>query len=59
MNEESNSTQGIKLNQNIMGVLSASIIPTSKYFEAQFDHLLYQLDELKAGQTTLLEVLEK
>lgn len=30
-----------------MDVLVANIIPTSKYFEARFDHMQYQMDGLK------------
>jgi DNA repair exonuclease SbcCD ATPase subunit len=59
MSEDSNMPQEIKLDQKTIEVLVASIIPTSKYFESRFDHLQYQVDELKAGQKNLLDVMER
>ncbi len=59
MSDDSNMPQEIKLDQKTIEVLVASIIPTSKYFESRFDHLQYQVDELKAGQKNLLDVMER
>lgn len=59
MSDEGGTIQGLTLDQKTMDVLVANIIPTSKYFESRFDHLQYQVDELKAGQKNLLEVMEK
>ncbi len=54
MNEESNSTHGMKQDQNTIEILTAKIIPTSHYFDARFDHLKYQLDELVGNILKLL-----
>ena len=59
MSDEGGTIQGLSLDQKTMDVLVANIIPTSRYFESRFDHLQYQVDELKAGQKNLLEVVEK
>jgi DNA anti-recombination protein RmuC len=59
MSDEGSMIQGLSLDQKTMDVLVANIIPTSRYFESRFDHLQYQVDELKAGQKNLLEVVEK
>ena len=48
MNDEANSSHGLLLDQKTIDVLVANIIPTSKYFETRFDHLQYQVDEIKA-----------
>jgi uncharacterized protein (DUF3084 family) len=39
--------QGLTLDQKTVEVLVAHIIPTSKYFESRFDHLQYQVNEIK------------
>ncbi len=59
MSDEVDTTQGLSLDRKTMDILVANIIPTTKYFESRFDHLQYQVDELKAGQKNLLEVMEK
>ena len=59
MSDEGDTVQGLSLDQKTMDVLVANIIPTSKYFEVRFDHLQYQVGELKAGQKNLLEVMDK
>jgi DNA anti-recombination protein RmuC len=59
MSDEVDTIQGLSLDQKTMDVLVANIIPTSKYFEVRFDHLQYQVGELKAGQKNLLEVMDK
>lgn len=46
MQEENDN---IVLNEKSMEVLIAKFIPTSQYFEARFDHLQYQIDEIKEG----------
>ena len=46
MQEENDN---IVLNEKSMEVLIAKFIPTSQYFEARFDHLQYQIDEIKDG----------
>ena len=47
MSEEANASQGLMLDQKTIDVLVANIIPTSKYFETRFDHLQYQVNEIK------------
>ena len=39
--------QGLTLDQKTVEVLVAQIIPTSKYFESRFDHMQYQVNEIK------------
>ena len=43
-NEEESS---LTLDKKTVDVLVAQIIPTSKYFEARFDHMQGQIDDLK------------
>ena len=59
MDEEPGKLMGLTLDQKTIDILVANIIPTSKYFEARFNHLQYQVDELKAGQKNLLDVMDK
>ena len=59
MSDEVDTTQGLSLDRKTMDILVANIIPTTKYFESRFDHLQYQVGELKAGQENLLEVMDK
>ena len=59
MSDEVDTTQGLSLDRKTMDILVANIIPTTKYFESRFDHLQYQVSELKAGQENLLEVMDK
>ena len=47
MTEEAAVNSGLVLDQKTVDVLVANIIPTSKYFEIRFDHLQYQVDEIK------------
>ncbi len=47
MNDEANASHGLLLDQKTIDVLVANIIPTSKYFETRFDHLQYQVNEIK------------
>jgi predicted transcriptional regulator len=37
----------LTLDKRTIDVLVANIIPTSKYFESRFDHLQYQINEIK------------
>ena len=46
MTEEKNE-ESLTLDKKTMDVLVAHIIPTSKYFEARFDHMQDQIDGLK------------
>ena len=39
--------KSLKLNQETMDVLVANVIPTTKYFESQFNHMQYQINEIK------------
>ena len=41
---EEKSEEGLTLDKRTMDVLVANIIPTSKYFEAPFDHMREQID---------------
>ena len=59
MSDEVDTVQGLSLDRKTMDILVANIIPTTKYFESRFDHLQYQVSELKAGQKNLLEVMDK
>ena len=59
MSDEVDTVQGLSLDRKTMDILVANIIPTTKYFESRFDHLQYQVSELKAGQENLLEVMDK
>ena len=59
MSDEVDMVQGLSLDRKTMDILVANIIPTTKYFESRFDHLQYQVGELKAGQKNLLEVMDK
>jgi methyl-accepting chemotaxis protein len=38
--------EGLTLDKKTIEVLVAHIIPTSKYFEARFDHMQYQIDSI-------------
>ena len=44
---EEKSEEGLTLDKRTMDVLVANIIPTSKYFEARFDHMQDQIDGLR------------
>ena len=44
---EENDTESLTLDKKTIDVLVAHIIPTSKYFEARFDHMQDQIDGLK------------
>lgn len=46
---EENQPNEVVMNEKSMEVLIAKFIPTSQYFEARFDHLQYQVDEIKNG----------
>jgi chromosome segregation ATPase len=51
--------QGLTLDQKTVEVLVAHIIPTSKYFETRFDHLQYQVNEIKEDIKQLDARMEK
>ena len=40
----------IPINKETMDILVTNVIPTTKYFETRFDHLQYQIDEIKDSQ---------
>ncbi len=42
--------KSLTINQETMDILVANIIPTTKYFESRFDHMQYQIDEIKNWQ---------
>ena len=42
--------KSLKINQETMDVLVANVIPTTKYFESQFNHMQYQINEIKDNQ---------
>ena len=44
---ENSQDQTIVMNEKSMEVLIAKFIPTSQYFEARFDHMQYQINEIK------------
>jgi chromosome segregation ATPase len=51
--------QGLTLDQKTVEVLVAQIIPTSKYFESRFDHMQYQINEIKEDIKQLDARMEK
>jgi chromosome segregation ATPase len=58
MNDEANAGHGLMLDQKTIDVLVANIIPTSKYFETRFDHLQYQVNEIKTDIKDLDKKIE-
>ncbi len=53
------AVQGLTLDPKTVEVLVAHIIPTSKYFETRFDHLQYQINEIKEDIKQLDARMEK
>lgn len=51
--------KSLKLNQETMDVLVANVIPTTKYFESQFNHMQYQINEIKDNQKKFEEHVDK
>jgi len=49
----------LELNKESIDVLVTSIIPTTKYFESRFDHMQYQIDEIKESQKSMLINMDK
>ena len=49
----------LNLNQETIDILVANVIPTTKYFESRFDHMQYQIDEIKNNQVTLRQDIDK
>ena len=49
----------LELNKESIDVLVTSIIPTTKYFESRFDHMQYQIDEIKESQKSILINMDK
>ncbi|BCB96561.1 hypothetical protein JZK55_14830 [Dissulfurispira thermophila] len=47
--DEKDREESLTLDKKAIDVLIAKIIPTSKYFESRFDHLQYQINEIKIG----------
>lgn len=45
--DDEKDQEGLTLDKKTIDVLVAQIIPTSKYFEARFDHMQSQIDGLK------------
>lgn len=45
--ENEKDQEGLTLDKKTIDILVAHIIPTSKYFEARFDHMQDQIDGLK------------
>ena len=43
----------------VVDMLVANIIPTTKYFESRFDFLQHQIDELREGQKHLEETMNR
>ena len=42
-----NKDDKLTINKETIDILVANIIPTTKYFETRFDHLQYQVNEIK------------
>jgi len=51
--------KGLTLNQESMDVLVTNIIPTTKYFESRFDHMQYQIDQVKDNQVSMQTSIDK
>jgi methyl-accepting chemotaxis protein len=51
--------KSLKLNQETMDVLVANVIPTTKYFESQFNHMQYQINEIKENQKQFEKRVDK
>jgi chromosome segregation ATPase len=51
--------KSLKINQESMDVLVANVIPTTKYFESRFDHMQYQIDEIKKSQENMQKNIDK
>ena len=51
--------KSLKLNQETMDVLVANVIPTTKYFESQFKHMQYQINEIKDNQKDFENRMDK
>lgn len=56
----------LTINKETVDILVANIIPTTKYFESRFDHMQYQINEIKSELektnqriTRLEDVMEK
>jgi chromosome segregation ATPase len=49
----------LPLNQETMDILVANVIPTTKYFESRFDHMQYQIDEIKKYQEEFKKDVDK
>ena len=49
----------LKVNQETIDILVANIIPTTKYFESRFDHMQYQIDEIKTSIVKLEDNFNK
>ncbi|SPD74039.1 conserved hypothetical protein [uncultured Desulfobacterium sp.] len=47
--DEGLQEEGLTLDKKTIEVLVAHIIPTSKYFEARFDHMQYQIDSINSN----------
>ena len=43
----------LKINKQTIDLLVANVIPTTKYFESRFDHMQYQISEIKANLSDL------
>ena len=54
-----NNESGVIINEKSMEILIAKFIPTSQYFEARFDHMQYQVDEMKDGIKNLQTDMDK
>ena len=46
---ENEENKSILINEKSIEVLIAKFIPTSQYIESKFDHMQYQIDEIKTG----------
>jgi archaellum component FlaC len=51
--------KSLKINQESMDVLVANVIPTTKYFESRFDHMQYQIDQIKKSQENMQKNIDK
>ena len=51
--------KSLKINQETMDILVANVIPTTKYFESQFNHMQYQINEIKEDVKALDKRFDK
>ena len=49
----------LKINKQTIDLLVANVIPTTKYFESRFDHMQYQISEIKTNLSEFKKDVDK